>query len=66
MKPLGFVDPRSPAAITVGATEKDRRRAGLVVIRRMGRGSADCMVGYVVGLVDQRRQYLGYLAKCTL
>lgn len=47
MKPLGFVDPRSPSAMTVEEAENDRRMDGLVVIRRMGRGSrgsVDCMV----------------------
>jgi hypothetical protein len=51
MKPLGFAEPRSPAAMILGATEKVREKGRLVVKRSTGRGSA-CMVGWV-GNVDQ-------------
>lgn len=44
MKPLGFVEPKSPADVAVEVMEKERRRDGLVATRRMGRGSTDCMV----------------------
>lgn len=44
MKPRGLGAPRSPAAMILGVVERDRRRAGLVVKRRMGR-EVDCMLG---------------------
>lgn len=55
MKPLGFAEPKSPAAMAFEVMEKERRRDGLVVTRRMGRGSStDCMMREMwVMYVDQ-------------
>lgn len=39
-----FVEPISPAPMILGVLERDRRRVGFVVIRRIGREVADCMV----------------------
>ena len=43
MKP-DFVEPISPAPMILGVVERDLKRVGLVVIRRIGREVADCMV----------------------
>lgn len=48
MKP-DFVEPRSPAPMILGVVDRDRRIVGLVVIRRIGREVADCMVWGGVG-----------------
>lgn len=44
-----LVAPVSPALMMLGVIERDRRRVGLVVTRRMGREIADCMVVGGVG-----------------
>lgn len=49
MKP-DFVEPISPAPMILGVVDRDLRRVKLVVIRRIGREVADCMVWGVVGL----------------
>lgn len=46
-----FVEPISPAPMILVVVDRDRRRVRLVVIRRIGREVADCMVWGVVGLV---------------
>lgn len=55
MKP-DFVEPISPAPMILGVIDRDLRRVGLVVIRRIGREVTDCMVWelWVYGSVMDR------------
>lgn len=51
-KPRGFGDPVSPSPMVDEEAEKARRKAGVVVARRIGRESAGCMAD---GMVDGDR-----------